>query len=142
MKLIPALFTSTSTLPQRFATPATERITTPSSEISPRNSFASASLACTADSVASHGSTSISASAYPASASTSAVRRPIPCAAPVITATFIASPFSENGLVTRFYLDRPTICRTWAGRSASFTMKSATHARETVIPFGKCPSAT
>jgi hypothetical protein len=87
IELMPALLTSTSTRFQRARIASTVVSTIDSSEMSPAKS--AASQPATLLSVAVHACKSSKASEYPAAAKVSAVRRPIPCAAPVMTASFI-----------------------------------------------------
>jgi hypothetical protein len=94
MQLIPALLTRTSTRTKRSRTAAAIRSTSASLDTSPRTSIASAPAALTASAVACRDWMSVSASAYPRPASTSAVRRPMPWLAPVMTATRVVGSIS------------------------------------------------
>src|SRR5262249_28519073 len=89
IKLMPALLTSTSTRPQRESTACAKSATASSLVTSEAALSTSVPRLVSAATVSAGARRSIKASPYPRSASTSAVRRPIPCAAPVITATFI-----------------------------------------------------
>src|SRR5437016_3151261 len=86
MKLIPALFTSTSARRHFSLGAAAILATTLSSEMSPSTSSASAPRSRTALRVSIGERRSLSTRLYPCSARSSAARLPMPWAAPVITA--------------------------------------------------------
>ena len=80
MDAMPALLTSTSTRPYRSITASANAVTSASLVTSPVYDE-TAPIGCT------DGCRSYAATANPSSASTSAMRCPMPCAAPVTTAT-------------------------------------------------------
>jgi hypothetical protein len=112
MKLMPALLTSTSTRPQRESMAVANSLMAFSLAISAAKLSAPAFRLFNAANVSDGSRRSISAKANPRSARISAVRRPMPCAAPVTTATFI------GGWLLRDFIARFLIVTGSDGRDA------------------------